>query len=1693
MTQQIISLGSGPDSQTGDSLYTAFVKTNENFNELYSVFAANGITTINANVIYSNSIVTSTNVRTGNLFAYGNIESIGYVITSGIFYPNGAPIGALSSIDTSLIPLVSNVYTLGNSTNQFSTGYFGTNISLAGANLTVVGGQLLLNGQQATGGSSYSNSNVASYLPIYSGNLNSVNSLTAYTGNIRGNLSIGGNLFVSGNITYQNVETGNLEVANTITASGNITAQYFLGNGRYLSGLNATSIQNGTSNVKVYSNSNVNITTAGSNTWVFDTAGIVTLPNGGKLGPLQYADGIDLFASNVMSYSQVNYDNKNYIYVDSSVAQLQTPNVFITADTNGNKAWITVTDPVLSQTSNWVFNANGKLSLPAANPSETIATQNGYITVGNLLVGQGGSLFNTNNDSWTLYGNLSDPGVSITIPSNAAAANLVPLSITSFSNVEISSGGTWVFGTDGSLALPSLRGQIGLDGYTNGIDLYNNNGGSGYVRMNYGDQSYVWVDPAGSHIQTTGGTWDFDTVGDLTAPGNIAASYFIGNFVGNISGNISAAGANTQVLFNDNGTVNGTSGFTFDKTTNLAIISGTVSANQVDVAGYNVIDSNGNIVTSRLVDSGVDAGTYGNSSSVPSITVDSKGRVTAVSNVAVAGVSNVNYNNTTGNLTVSTSSGTNYVVDLGVGTADSPNFSGLTISGNATVNALTVNNSTSIGGTLGVTGNATIGNISGVGRIISTDTTNATGTGTGAFIVVGGGSVTQDFWVGGNLYATNLIATTSSNITVQDPLLYLVANVPYPYSYEIGIYSDFNPTGSNYQHTGFIRDHSDNVWKLASNLPEPGGSTINFTNAIYDSIKFGPATILGAIVANSTLSLGGNATANGLTVNNSVTIGSTLGVTGNVTGSYFIGNGSALTTITGANVTGTVPLATTATYVTGLTGTNVNVALGYVPLNSNATALTAQYVTQAAQANITSVGVLTGVTTSGNATISALTVNNSATIGSTLSVTGNVIAPYFIGNIVGNITGNVAAAGSNTQVLFNDNNSVNANVGLTFNKVTGTLTTVIVNAATIGNTNAIHIGNGAALTTLTGANVTGTVPLATTATYVTGLTGTNVNVALGYVPLNSNATALTAQYVTQAAQANITSVGTLTGLTTSGNINGSGITLSSSATVGGTLGVTGNVTIGPGSGGNISGADVISANTGTFTANVTGSYFIGNGSTLTGIVGANVSGTVALATTATYVTGLTGTNVNVALGYIPLNSNATALTAQYVTQAAQANITSVGVLTSLNTSGNATINALTVNNSATIGSTLSVTGNVIAPYFIGNIVGNITGNVAAAGSNTQVLFNDNNSVNANVGLTFNKATQVLTTVTLNAATIGNTGATIIGNGSALTSITGANVSGTVANATYALQSSQAANANTAITATYVTGLTGTNVNVALGYVPLNSNATALTAQYVTQAAQANITSVGTLTGLTLSGTLNGTTVQAATIGNTGATLTGATLTISGNAVVGNLDVLGNVTYINSTVTDILDPIIELNTTANGAPLSGNAPYDSGIKTHYWDGSADRQSFFGRTNDTGNFEFYSNVTSETGNVVTGTYGTIKTGNIVLTGTSSVASTLAVGANATVNGLVVNTSATIGTTLGVTGNVIVGNLTTAGLIKTTATTAATSNVTGAVQVSGGIGVGGSVYVGNKVGWVDANSVSVVYQYYNAATGSLDTVFG
>lgn len=262
-----------------------------------------------------------------------------------------------------------------------------------------------------------------------------------------------------------------------------------------------------------------------------------------------------------------------------------------------------------------------------------------------------------------------------------------------------------------------------------------------------------------------------------------------------------------------------------------------------------------------------------------------------------------------------------------------------------------------------------------------------------------------------------------------------------------------------------------------------------------------------------------------------------------------------------------------------------------------------------------------------------------------------------------------------------------------------------------------------------------------------------------------------------------------------------------------------------------------------------------------------------------------------------------------------------------------------------------------------------------------------------------------------------------------------------------------------------------------------------------------------------------------------------TTTVNNNLTVsGNLTVRGTTTVVDSTVTNITDPIITLGGLANNAPYTVDTNQDKGVAFRWYDTSA-KTGFFGYKDLTGAFTFIPDATIA-GEVVSGTRGALdadlfggSANSIVYQSDSNTTAFLApattsgwvlasAGVSSAPNWIKVATGdATTSTNLlggtagqvpyqtapgltgffgpGTAGNVLVSNGTSAPAYQNTltlaATTAATNTTTGALQVKGGVGIGGSVYVGNRVGFVNASNVSTVYQYYNAATNSLDTVFG
>ena len=76
-------------------------------------------------------------------------------------------------------------------------------------------------------------------------------------------------------------------------------------------------------------------------------------------------------------------------------------------------------------------------------------------------------------------------------------------------------------------------------------------------------------------------------------------------------------------------------------------------------------------VTLSLDNSGVNANTYGDATTIPSITVDAFGRVTNITTNSVAGVSNLTFDNATGVLTLATADGGSFTATINLSSFDS--------------------------------------------------------------------------------------------------------------------------------------------------------------------------------------------------------------------------------------------------------------------------------------------------------------------------------------------------------------------------------------------------------------------------------------------------------------------------------------------------------------------------------------------------------------------------------------------------------------------------------------------------------------------------------------------------------------------------------------------------------------------------------------------------------------------------------------------------------------------------------------------------------------------------------------------------------------------------------------------------------------------------------------------------------------
>jgi hypothetical protein len=470
--------------------------------------------------------------------------------------------------------------------------------------------------------------------------------------------------------------------------------------------------------------------------------------------------------------------------------------------------------------------------------------------------------------------------------------------------------------------------------------------------------------------------------------------------------------------------------------------------------------------------------------------------------------------------------------------------------------------------------------------------------------------------------------------------------------------------------------------------------------------------------------------AGGTTSNDIIVVISNTGIStpGNVTANYFVGNGSQLTGIVAGNITGQVANALVA---------------GTVYIN--------------AQPNITSVGTLTTLTVSGNITSGNANLGNVATANffvgngygltniNVSNITGTIAnANYaaYAGNVINSLTINNSGTGAASGATFNGGNPITISyntVGAP--KADGTGASGIWGISITGNSNVANTANAVA-----GANVSGQVSFAATANAVAGanvsgqvsfaatansVAGSNVSGQVSFAATANSvaganvsgqvANSLVARTVYANSQPNITSVGTLTTLTVSGDLN------------------TGRVIA---------------------TGNITGTQLISNAAP--GTAPLVVSSTTAVA------------NLRAAA----------ANTADTVTTNAQPNITSVGTLTSITVSGTSNLGAvgnvtitggsanyvLQTNGSGGLswvaqqgnGAITTVTPNAlsstvhIAAVTTGNTVNIITDATTANTANTIVVRDVNGAINVSGWTVGTHLTAVDYTATNNDYWIGTT-------------------------------------------------------------------------------------------------------------------------------------------------------------------------------------------------------------------------------------------------------------------------------------------------------------------------------------------------
>jgi hypothetical protein len=224
--------------------------------------------TLTAGTFSPTSVSAAGNVTGGNILTAGLISATGN-ITGAFILGNGSQLTGVDA--TQIVNGTSNAKVISSGGN-IAVGIGGTsNISVFATT-----GQFVTGVMSSTGNGIHGNI-------LTAGLISATSTITSAANVVGGNITTGGLVSSTGNVIGANMLTAGL-----ISATGNITGNFFLGNGSQLTGIDATSIQSGTSNVRVVS-SGGNVTTG-----IGGTSNVVVVATTG-----QFVTGVNSVSGNI--------------------------------------------------------------------------------------------------------------------------------------------------------------------------------------------------------------------------------------------------------------------------------------------------------------------------------------------------------------------------------------------------------------------------------------------------------------------------------------------------------------------------------------------------------------------------------------------------------------------------------------------------------------------------------------------------------------------------------------------------------------------------------------------------------------------------------------------------------------------------------------------------------------------------------------------------------------------------------------------------------------------------------------------------------------------------------------------------------------------------------------------------------------------------------------------------------------------------------------------------------------------------------------------------------------------------------------------------------------------------------------------------------------------------------------------------